>query len=137
LLLSWLWGLLALAAAIVVATRFTELEHFAGLARAAQPLGLLAAFALQALTYVCAAAAATIGPMPLGLGTFEAVCVAVLHLQSLSMEAALTATLVLRGFTFWLPMAPGLILARRELSHRVAIGRPTRPEATANDRRPA
>ncbi len=65
--------------------------------------------------FVMASLAATVGPMPLGLGTFEAVCVAVLNLQGVSIEAALTATLLLRGFTFWLPMIPGLLLARREL----------------------
>jgi len=31
------------------------------------------------------------------------------------LEAALTATLLLRGLTFWLPMLPGLWIARREL----------------------
>ncbi len=65
--------------------------------------------------FMMASLAATIGPMPLGLGTFEAVSVAVLHLQGQSVEAALTATLLLRGFTFWLPMLPGLFVARREL----------------------
>jgi uncharacterized protein (TIRG00374 family) len=72
------------------------------------PSAAIAAFMMASL-------AATIGPLPLGLGTFEAVCVAVLHIQGISLEAALTATLLLRGFTFWLPMIPGLVLARREL----------------------
>ncbi len=70
--------------------------------------------------FVMAELAATIGPMPLGLGSFEAVCVTVLHMQGVSVEAALTGTLLLRGLTFWLPMAPGLFLARRELSERPA-----------------
>jgi hypothetical protein len=30
------------------------------------------------------------------------------------LEAALAATLLLRGFTMWLPMLPGLWLVRRE-----------------------
>jgi len=72
------------------------------------PSAAIAAFTMASLI-------ATIGPIPLGLGTFEAVCVAVLHIQGISLEAALTATLLLRGFTFWLPMIPGLVLARREL----------------------
>lgn len=72
--------------------------------------------ATAAAAFVMASLAATIGPMPLGLGTFEAVCVTMLHIQGLSVEVALTATLLLRGFTFWLPMLPGLALARRELS---------------------
>jgi len=68
--------------------------------------------------FMMASLVATVGPVPLGLGTFEAICVAVLHIQGLSVEAALTATLLLRGFTFWLPMIPGLILARHELTQR-------------------
>ncbi len=32
-----------------------------------------------------------------------------------SVEAALTATIWLRGFILWLPMLPGLWLARRAL----------------------
>jgi len=32
------------------------------------------------------------------------------------VEAALAATLLLRGLTFWLPMVPGLWLARREMA---------------------
>jgi len=75
------------------------------------PAGVTEAFA----SFMAASVAATIGPMPLGLGTFEAVSTATLHLQGQPVEAALTATLLLRGFTFWLPMIPGLILARREL----------------------
>jgi hypothetical protein len=31
------------------------------------------------------------------------------------IEAALAATLLLRGFTFWIPMLPGIWLARREI----------------------
>jgi uncharacterized protein (TIRG00374 family) len=74
----------------------------------ASPTSVFAAFMMASL-------AATIGPMPLGLGTFEAVCVAMLHLQGQSIETALTATMLLRGFTFWLPMLPGLLITRREL----------------------
>ncbi len=38
-----------------------------------------------------------------------------LHLFSVPLEAALASVLLLRGFTFWLPMIPGLWLARREM----------------------
>jgi glycosyltransferase 2 family protein len=73
---------------------------------------------LQAFAgFMAASVAATVGPMPLGLGTFEAVSTAALKLQGQPVEAALTATLLLRGFTFWLPMIPGLVLARREIQH--------------------
>ena len=39
------------------------------------------------------------------------------RLWNVPLEAALTATLLLRGLTFWLPMVPGLWLTRRELRH--------------------
>ena len=80
-----------------------------------QAIGAGGSPATAAAAFMMASLAATIGPVPLGLGTFEAVCVAVLHVQALSVETALMATLLLRGFTFWLPMIPGLILAHREL----------------------
>ena len=63
-----------------------------------------------------ASMAATLGPIPLGLGTFEAARVGMLNLLGVSVEAALAGTLMLRGLTFWLPMLPGIWLARRELS---------------------
>ncbi len=66
-------------------------------------------------SFMIASVAATIGPAPLGLGTFESVCVATLALVGVRLEPALTATLLLRGLTFWLPMLPGLWVARREL----------------------
>jgi uncharacterized membrane protein YbhN (UPF0104 family) len=56
----------------------------------------------------------TLGVIPGGLGVFEAVSVATLKLIGVPVAAGLAATLLFRFFTFWLPMAPGLILARRE-----------------------
>lgn len=78
----------------------------------AQPVGLATAFA----SFMSASVAATIGPIPLGLGTFEGSSVALLHALGVDVETALAATLLLRGLTFWLPMLPGLWLARRELA---------------------
>jgi uncharacterized membrane protein YbhN (UPF0104 family) len=66
-------------------------------------------------SFMIASVAATVGPTPLGLGTFESVCVATLALVGVRLEAALAATLLLRGLTLWLPMLPGLWIARREL----------------------
>lgn len=65
--------------------------------------------------FIVASMVATLGPVPLGLGTFEATCVAMLSVLGTKLEAALTATLLLRGFTLWLPMVPGLWLTKREL----------------------
>ena len=55
----------------------------------------------------------TLGVVPGGLGVFEAVSVTTLTLFGVPVAAGLAATLLFRVFTFWLPMAPGLILARR------------------------
>jgi uncharacterized protein (TIRG00374 family) len=67
------------------------------------------------VAFVVASAAATIGPIPLGLGTFEAACVAILHVLGVPLSSSLAATLLLRFMTFWLPMVPGMLVMRREL----------------------
>ncbi len=66
-------------------------------------------------SFVFAQVAATVLLVPGGLGTFEASAVAMLALFRVPVEAGLTATLLLRGFTYWLPMAPGFWLSRREI----------------------
>jgi glycosyltransferase 2 family protein len=68
------------------------------------------------VSFIMASMAATLGPIPLGLGTFEAACVGMLSLLGIAIETALAATLLLRGLTFWLPMVPGLWLAKREIA---------------------
>jgi conserved hypothetical protein len=57
----------------------------------------------------------TVGIMPGGLGTFETASVLSLKSIGLPLPIALSATLLFRGFSFWLPMVPGLICARRLL----------------------
>lgn len=74
-----------------------------------QPAGFSVAFP----AFIAASVVTTVGPVPLGLGTFEATCVATQHMLGVPVEAALTATLLLRGVTFWIPMLPGSWLARR------------------------
>ena len=66
-------------------------------------------------SYVTASAVSQLIPVPLGLGGFEAVLVVMLRSVGMSLEVAITATLLFRGFTFWLPMLPGLLFARKEL----------------------
>jgi uncharacterized protein (TIRG00374 family) len=75
------------------------------------PAGFLTAFA----SFIIASVFATLMVVPGGLGTFEGASVAMLHLFGVPLAPALAATLLLRGFTFWLPMLPGLWLARREM----------------------
>jgi uncharacterized membrane protein YbhN (UPF0104 family) len=66
-------------------------------------------------SFVVASLVSTLAWVPGGIGTFEGTCVALLHLHGVPVEAALAATLLLRGFSFWLPMVPGFALARREV----------------------
>ena len=57
----------------------------------------------------------TLGPIPLGLGSFEAVSIGMLRLMGVPFEGALSATLLLRGFTLWMPLIAGFFSTRREL----------------------
>ncbi|MEO1136485.1 MAG: lysylphosphatidylglycerol synthase transmembrane domain-containing protein, partial [Pseudomonadota bacterium] len=63
---------------------------------------------------VIASAAATIGPIPMGLGTFEAGMIAALRVFGAGLEDALTATLIYRGLSLWLPLLPGFFIIQRE-----------------------
>lgn len=76
-------------------------------------------------SFVFAQVAATVLLIPGGLGTFEASSVAMLALFRVPFEVGLTATLLLRGFTYWLPMLPGLWLSRKEIKD----GEPGKSEA--------
>lgn len=76
-----------------------------------QPVSAFLAFP----SLVFASMVAMLSPIPLGLGTFEAACVGLLVIFKVRIEAALTATILLRGFTLWLPMIPGLIVTRMKL----------------------
>jgi uncharacterized membrane protein YbhN (UPF0104 family) len=76
-----------------------------------EPTGFWLAFP----AFVVATIVATISLIPLGLGSFELTCAGLLVSLGVRLETALTATLLLRGFTIWIPMIPGLLLTRREL----------------------
>jgi uncharacterized membrane protein YbhN (UPF0104 family) len=73
-------------------------------------------------SFVVASLVSTLAWVPGGIGTFEGTCVALLHLHGVPVEVALAATLLLRGFSFWLPMLPGFALARREVGTAPARG---------------
>ena len=66
-------------------------------------------------SFIVASMVASLAWVPGGLGTFEGTCVAMLHVHGVGLEVALAAVLLLRGFSFWLPMLPGLWIARREM----------------------
>ncbi len=77
-------------------------------------LGLSVHPALVFASYLLSTLARTLAPVPGGLGVFEAASVATLKLTGVPIAAGLAATLMFRGFSYWLPMVPGLLLARRE-----------------------
>ena len=81
-----------------------------------QPIGFPVAF----VAVMTASMIATLGPIPLGLGTFEAGATGMLALMGVPVEAALAATLLLRVFTLWLPLVPGFILIRGALWTKAA-----------------
>src|SRR5690606_35962576 len=54
----------------------------------------------------------SIGVIPGGLGLCEAALITTLSWAGISVPVALSATLLFRGLSFWLPMLPGLLLAR-------------------------
>ena len=64
-------------------------------------------------SFMLASLLRTVGFMPGGLGTFEATSVAALSLTGIPVAVALSATLIFRGMSFWLPMLPGLVISRR------------------------
>ena len=67
------------------------------------------------VSFTLASIAATVTLLPGGVGPFEAGSVGTLRLFGVRLEAAVAATLLLRGLTLWLPLIPGLWLARREM----------------------
>lgn len=85
--------------------------------------------------FVFAMVAEVVGVVPGGLGTFEGTSIALLHATDVAIEPALAATLLLRGFTFWLPMLPGVWLLRLELKAELEAKAP--PGEGARLRSPA
>lgn len=73
----------------------------------APPAPVFASFMVSSLARI-------VGISPGGIGTFEAASVATLHLVHVPVASALAATLLFRGLSFWIPLVPGLVLARRE-----------------------
>jgi len=119
-------GLLQLAIFVLDA-----LTLYAMLRAVGYPAPLLVAFA----SFVFAQVAGTVLLVPGGLGTFEASSVAMLALFRVPVEVGLTATLLLRGFSYWLPMAPGFWLSRRELQEtkRTALSKGLSPPSPGRE----
>jgi Mg2+-importing ATPase len=60
----------------------------------------------------------TVGIVPGGLGVFEATSVLTLRAAGVDLAVALSATLLFRGVSFWLPMLPGYWFSRRAVIAR-------------------
>jgi uncharacterized protein (TIRG00374 family) len=75
----------------------------------ATPGGVFASFMTSSLFR-------TVGVLPGGLGTFEASSVLTLELVGVALPVALSATLLFRGLSFWLPLLPGLWYSRRAVA---------------------
>ena len=102
-------GTLACQLAIILTDALTLWLICRAIGAPVEPWVAFAGFTIGAIV-------AMIAPSPLGLGMFEAGTTGMLTLLGMPLEAALSATLLLRGLTFWLPMVPGILIARRELS---------------------
>jgi uncharacterized protein (TIRG00374 family) len=81
-------------------------------------LGVHASFSTAFSAFIMASIVVTLGPIPMGLGSFEAVSIAMLRAMGVPFEAALSATLLFRGYTLWVPLLPGMIAARRQLRRK-------------------
>jgi Mg2+-importing ATPase len=97
--MGWQLALLALDAATLWAL-------LAAVGAAVSPADVFASFIVSTLLR------RALGVVPGGLGTFEAASVYTLHQAGVPLAAALAATLLFRGLSFWLPMAPGLFYSR-------------------------
>ena len=76
-------------------------------------LGVTASAGGVFASFVIASLIRTMGIVPGGLGTFEATSVLTLRMTGVEVPVALSATLLFRGFSFWLPMLPGYWCSRR------------------------
>lgn len=93
-------------------------------------------------SYVIASVFRMLGILPGGLGSFEAASVITPHAIGVPTAVALSATLIFRGLSFWLPMLPGFV-ASRHLAGRdrrwrggsPGSSRPRRPRSSAGSRR--
>lgn len=75
-------------------------------------LGALASPSGVFTSFVASTLLRTLSIVPGGLGVFEAASVVTLQRTGISLPVSLAATLLFRGLSFWLPMAPGLLFAQ-------------------------
>jgi len=100
-----LMAAIGLQMVIAVLDAATVWVLLASLGTPASPTAVFASFMLASVLR-------SLGFLPAGLGTFEAGCVAALAWAGVPIAAGLSATLLFRGLSFWLPMLPGVLVAR-------------------------
>jgi Mg2+-importing ATPase len=103
----------ALQVAIILLDAATVWILIAALGERASVTGVFASFMVASLFR-------TMGIVPGGLGTFEVTSVLMLRMVGVDVAAALSATLLFRGLSFWVPMVPGYWFSRRAVSLRQA-----------------
>ena len=96
----------ACQAAIVLLDVGTMWVLIAALGAVASPAGVFASFMMSTLLRF-------VGIVPGGLGVFEAASVLTLRLIGVELSVALSATLLFRGLSFWLPLVPGFWFSRQ------------------------
>lgn len=118
--------------AIVAADAATLWVLLRGLDESISPIRVFASFML-------ANAFRTIALVPGGLGTFEGAAVISLHSLGVSIAVALTATLLFRALSFWLPMPLGFYWYQRvgREALRAARQRNAAPESVAHSSKDA
>lgn len=97
-----------LVGAVVMATLVT-LAYLLALFASAKSVGIDVTVAQVFLVYVLGALATAVTPTPGGLGGAEAALYAGFVALGVDSTAALSATLVYRFFTYWLPILPGYL----------------------------
>ncbi|RKH30126.1 UPF0104 family protein [Corallococcus praedator] len=102
-------GLLARGVALQLGVYVLDAATLGAMLRA---LGQEAPLSTVFVCFMVASMAETVSIIPGGVGTYEAASVGMLNLFGVPVEAALAGTLLLRGFTLWLPLLPGLYLLR-------------------------
>jgi glycosyltransferase 2 family protein len=93
------------------------LADAATLAACLRALGQPISFETSYIAVMAASIIVTLGPIPLGIGVYEAGSTGMLTMLGVPLPSALAGTLLLRGFTLWLPLIPGFLMIRRSLRH--------------------
>jgi Mg2+-importing ATPase len=97
----------ALQLSVLLLDALTLWAMLLSLGLSVNPVPVCASFMLSTLARI-------LGIVPGGLGVFEAVSVATLSAVGVPVAAGLAATLLFRGFSFWLPLIPATVFAHRE-----------------------